>query len=818
MAWQGLPAIFSKATASGLAAKIVNNLNYLGGRTAGDAAIELDKPLGLATFPTAKLPTSGIRAGTLAVDATENLLKIYDGSDWVVMPPAEDYDVTADNGLTLVQVSVLNNTETINFSISNAALENEKFREGGAVTPKKLAYSGTPSALQLVGFASRTAFQWITKSTEKTFSILGGTGITVAKSDNEFTVSLDDGAIDSTVMPNDLIVEWKLANRSVPASKVGLGAITPAKLNAGFGGGDYVGSASAKSFQAIQSVVRGTESAGSILARTFFQKSAFYEPDGVIGYTVSPYGYIMIRYKLNGDWKYYGCNAGSASPDNIEEIPAVPGQGARVDQRFLGTGFDFQDPSSVVVPAKPAIPERAFKTIVKNGKGVLINDMPTGGAGDMQKDITDVSVYLFNIPAFVERAPLEFASDPADRAWNVGYSVNWRLPAVSAFSGPADVITYSLTGIPDGLTFNPSSRRLTGAISSPFADTSMTYTASSQSGEREDAVATIGVSASYQFEMRDVPDIRLKNPASYSTVLPAVQSNGNETNLVYSVEGLPSGWSFDSATRTLSASSPTGINKHTITYKATASYGSTNVSASTTFVLSVITYTWSAALGAIPTGATVTDFSALSATEWYFVDAANDRFYKTTDAGATWTHTAFSGLPSDADIRGFSVVSSSEWYVSDYENYKVMKSTNSGSSWAGQAIYYGGAYNRSPRALSVISSSQRYVMAYGADDVLFSNGVGSTWTDVGTVNGIGGTKSMSMIDSDEWYTLERTHSFATYNKIYKTVDGGDNWELMAYIPSSKAAGGISAISSTELYAHILDSGHGHVYRLSTLGE
>ncbi len=150
---------------------------------------------------------------------------------------------------------------------------------------------------------------------------------------------------------------------------------------------------------------------------------------------------------------------------------------------------------------------------------------------------------------------LAFAADAtvADQTYTAGTAIDaLMLPAASGGTG---ALTYSLVGLPAGLSFDAATRLLSGT---PTAATngavSVTYIVVDEGGKAAVLIFSItvntGMSTSFGFAGAVVPDQRYTAGAAIAPlVLPA--ASGGTGALTYRLVGLPAGLSFDAATRTI---------------------------------------------------------------------------------------------------------------------------------------------------------------------------------------------------------------------------------------------------------------------------
>ncbi len=217
-----------------------------------------------------------------------------------------------------------------------------------------------------------------------------------------------------------------------------------------------------------------------------------------------------------------------------------------------------------------------------------------------------------------------------DLAATVGVDVNRQLPAATA-GHPAPA--YSATGLPDGLQFDPSSRRITGRPTAAGTAT-VTYRAANSEG-----------SASRTFEISvSLPPVAPTLGGTYndrsvtvgtpitSFTLPAATAGRPEPT--YALSGLPAGLDFDRSSRRITGTPAAAIvGTYTLRLTATNGAGSDSV----TFTLRVRARPTRPDLPAVP------DRSVT-------VDAAVDITLPAATAGHPAPAYSTTGLPAGLDF------------------------------------------------------------------------------------------------------------------------------------------------------------------------
>ena len=192
-----------------------------------------------------------------------------------------------------------------------------------------------------------------------------------------------------------------------------------------------------------------------------------------------------------------------------------------------------------------------------------------------------------------EAMPLAFAEGMMIA--DIGVTANSEMssePLPEASGGSGD-ISYSVSELPDGLSFDAATRTISGTPTT--ADTTeVTYTATDSGGATASLTFSITVNAGLEFGdfgslfgslnggagKANPATSHEENVISFvvgqaaDLVLPAV--SGGTPPLTYSVSGLPAGLSFDSATRRISGT-PTELSESVIvTYTVTDAGGTSN--------------------------------------------------------------------------------------------------------------------------------------------------------------------------------------------------------------------------------------------------
>ena len=158
---------------------------------------------------------------------------------------------------------------------------------------------------------------------------------------------------------------------------------------------------------------------------------------------------------------------------------------------------------------------------------------------------------------------------PANQNYTLDTAITGlTLPVATGGTAP---LTYTLTGLPAGLIFNPGTGTLSGTPSA-LGTTTLTYKVTDANGASTSVTFTVSVSAELAL---DTPDDQNYTPGRTirSLILPA--ATGGTGTLTYTLTapgGLPAGLSFNASTRTLSRT-PQRTGTTTLTYRVTDANG-----------------------------------------------------------------------------------------------------------------------------------------------------------------------------------------------------------------------------------------------------
>ena len=148
-------------------------------------------------------------------------------------------------------------------------------------------------------------------------------------------------------------------------------------------------------------------------------------------------------------------------------------------------------------------------------------------------------------------------------------------------------VTYAVSGLPRGLTFNARTRQITGTPTDPGTFT-VTYTATdSTSGTAQVITLTFTITVRGVFSFSEqVENIQSRIDVAIDTLTLPTSEHGIGS-ITYSVSALPSGLAFNPSTRQVTGT-PTATGLSTITYTATDSTTPTPQVITQTFTISIL--------------------------------------------------------------------------------------------------------------------------------------------------------------------------------------------------------------------------------------
>ena len=192
---------------------------------------------------------------------------------------------------------------------------------------------------------------------------------------------------------------------------------------------------------------------------------------------------------------------------------------------------------------------------------------------DVDND-ADSSTFTFTIAA--DRVP----SEPAvqNQIGDVGTALTITLPVGTGGNSP---LTYSISNLPSGLSFNANTRTITGTPTTPQRKT-VTYMIMDADGDGASSRFTFTITAGLT---PTAPFISSKLGKVNSSVdLFLAVGTGGDGRLTHSIANLPAGLSFDANTRRITGT-PTTPETKTVTYTVTDANGDSD---SSTFTFQIV--------------------------------------------------------------------------------------------------------------------------------------------------------------------------------------------------------------------------------------
>ncbi len=249
-------------------------------------------------------------------------------------------------------------------------------------------------------------------------------------------------------------------------------------------------------------------------------------------------------------------------------------------------------------------------------------------------------------------SPLSLPTIPDFRLPSGG-SVDTVFPAATGGRRP---YSYSVSGLPPGISFSHSTRRARGTLPTVVVDTTYTVTYSVRdSRSATDSVTFTAVVVAPaapppppRLSLPAIPDSRLPSGGSMDTTLPA--ATGGVPPYRYSVSGLPPGITFDASTRSVSGTLPTvtADTAYRIVYTARDSSGTIVYGSVGTTVRFTTTVTASAAPPSDPPPSDPGVFTVpFTATE----TGAGRKEYRFRLESRTEVSVSLTGMNRDIDCR-----------------------------------------------------------------------------------------------------------------------------------------------------------------------
>ena len=252
------------------------------------------------------------------------------------------------------------------------------------------------------------------------------------------------------------------------------------------------------------------------------------------------------------------------------QVPSLP---ATVDQTaMVGTAFSLTLPAGTggdgtLSYTASGLPDGLSFTAATR----IISGTPTtAGTATVSYTVTDAdgdtANDTFDIVVSADLAPSLTAT--VDQTAMVGTAFSLTLPAGTGGDG---TLSYTASGLPDGLSFTAATRIISGTPTTAGTAT-VSYTVTDADGDTANDTFDIVVSADLAPSLTATVDQTAMVGTAFSLTLPA--GTGGDGTLSYTASGLPDGLSFTAATRIISGT-PTTAGTATVSYTVTDADGDT---------------------------------------------------------------------------------------------------------------------------------------------------------------------------------------------------------------------------------------------------
>ena len=320
----------------------------------------------------------------------------------------------------------------------------------------------------------------------------------------------------------------------------------------------------------------------------------------------------------------------------------------------------------------------------------------------------------------LNRAPVPTAVSNSSIRQNLAWSTT--LPGFS----DSDPLTYTVSGLPPGLSFNASTRVISGTPNTAGTYT-VTYTANDGRGGVGSTSFVITVHANIVPVAPAVSNLSGTTGTAFSTVLGPF-TDANLDTLTYTATGLPPGLSFNASTRVISGT-PTTAGTYTVTYTANDGMGGIT---STSFQIAVAA---TPAPNQPPVvQLAIPDQSAFADRNWSYIVPANTFL---DPNGDTLTYSASnmpSGMTFDPATRRFAMRTPKNTNGAQFLNITVTVSDGRGGTASDSFSLYVDQWDPAIPNLQAEDPTQSFVAAPLAESGLQAQSATALAAEVSTTS------------------------------------------------------------------------------------
>ena len=534
-------ATFTVSVSDGLALNARGDQNYTQDRTITDLQLpEATGGTGTLTYTLSGLPaglsfnaSTRILSGTPHYRSSQNATLTYrvtDANDaGTVITTSTTFTVTVNSSPRINTLALQNNTPQ-NYTLGTAiTVQLPRSSRGTTATPLTYTLSGLPADLGLSFNASTSILSGTPNKTGTTALTYRVTDANGASNSVDFRVTVNAGLALNTPANQNYTRGTAISNLILPAATGGTAPLTytlsglPADLGL--------------SFNASTRLLSGTPNRTGTTALTY-EVTDTNGASTSVDFTVSVSDGLELN--ASGNQNY---TRGTAISNLI--LPAATG----------GTG--------TLTYTLTSVPGLTFTASTRTLSGTP----STAGTTTLTYMVSDTNGASTNATFTVSVSDGLALTASGNQNYTRGTAIsNLILPAATGGTAP---LTYTLSGLPAGLIFNPGTRILSGTPSRT-GTTTLTYTVTDANGASTNTTFMVTI---------HLPP-RLNPPANNQnytrgtaiTDLQLPEATRGTAPLTYTLNGLPTGLIFNPGTRILSGT-PSRTGSFTLTYAATDANG-----------------------------------------------------------------------------------------------------------------------------------------------------------------------------------------------------------------------------------------------------